>query len=105
MEQTVNLLSYDFVGASPTSGTNIYSLRFMMKAFTVFPKQEQQLRQLCRKLQDIGEINCSFDDFCSIYIEWYHKTYPTSAKVSLVGVLTLDYVFWDFVNYIAQRDI
>ena len=78
---------------------------FIMKAFTLFSKQEQQLRQLCRNLQDVGEINCSFEEFCSIYDEWYHKSYPNSTNVSFVGVLTLEWAFRDFVDYIAQRDI
>mgnify|MGYP005795670429 FL=1 len=49
---------------------------YEMKALTVYSKGEIHLRQLLRKLNNYGEINCDFLTFSNLYEEWHKKTFP-----------------------------
>lgn len=40
-----------------------------MKALTIYSKGEIHLRQLLRKLQDYGKLNCDFETFSKLYEE------------------------------------
>lgn len=75
-----------------------------MKAFTIYPKSEIDLRRLLSKLQHVGQMNCDFPTFARIYEEW-HKTAFPGVAVSTAGINMRDDWFVDFVNYLAKRDI
>ena len=75
-----------------------------MKAFTLYQKSEIDLRKLLNKLQNYGKINCSFQEFCTVYNEWHLKTFP-GLPISTTSANFRDDWFMDFVNYIINRDI
>ena len=75
-----------------------------MKAFTLYPKEEIDLRKLLGKMQDYGKFNCSFEVFCQIYNEWHLKTFP-GAPISTFSANWRDDFFTDFINYIINREV
>ena len=75
-----------------------------MKAFTLYPKEERDLRKLLGKMKDYGTMNCSLDQFCQIYNEWHLKAFP-GAKIDTWSANWRDDFFTDFINYIINRDV
>lgn len=92
-----------------------------MKAFTPFPKSETTLRQVLRKLQDLGTINCSFQEFNEAYVAWHLQAFPKKnhddcvAKGYLKGEYTIgdpkitllfrsDW-FADFVQFLCNYEV
>jgi hypothetical protein len=75
-----------------------------MKAFTLYPQRERDFRKLLGKMNDYGEINCSFTEFCQIYNEWHTKTFPGS-EISTNSANWRDDWFVDFINYITNREV
>ncbi len=75
-----------------------------MKAFTLYTKEEIELRRLLRKLQDYGTINCDFKTFEQIYIRWHAKTFP-GCKISVQSVNFRDDWFREFVEFLANEEI
>ncbi len=75
-----------------------------MKALTAYSKGEIHLRQLLRKLNDYGEINCDFPTFSRLYEEWHNKAFP-GCPVNTMSAIFRDDCFLDFVNFLANKDI
>lgn len=75
-----------------------------MKALTIYPNGEVHLRQLLRKLNDYGEINCDFPAFSKLYEEWHKKAFP-GCPVNTRSAIFRDDWFLDFVNFLANKDI
>jgi len=75
------------------------------KAFVPYPtKEEGDLRKLFREMQDYGKINCSFEVFCQIYIDWHHCIFPGENVMTVSDFFNNDW-YPDFVNYISNRDV
>lgn len=75
-----------------------------MKALTIYPKQEIHLRQLLKKLQDYGELNCDFNTFSKLYNKWHTKAFP-GCPINTQSAIFRDDWFLDFVNFLANADI
>lgn len=75
-----------------------------MKAFTVYPKDEINLRLLLAKLQNYGKCNCDFETFCQIYNEWHLNAFPGCPVSTTTANFRNDW-FMDFVNYMAGVDL
>lgn len=75
-----------------------------MKALTIYSKGEIHLRQLLRKIQDYGTINCDFETFVKLYEEWHLKAFP-GCPIDITTVIFRDDWFSDFVNFLANKDI
>ena len=75
-----------------------------MRAFTLYPKGEIELRKLLEKLKLYGQINCSFQEFAEIYNEWHQKTFP-GLPTSPSSANQMDAWFVDFVNYMIDKEI
>ena len=75
-----------------------------MKAFTLYPKKNRDLRYLLEKLKRYGECNCDFPTFAKIYEEWHLKTFPGCPVSTNTATFRGDWMV-DFVNYIANYDI
>jgi len=76
----------------------------MMKAFSIYPKEEIDLRILLNKLQNYGKINCDFNSFSCIYNEWHQINFP-GIKISTNSAIWRDDFFRSFVNFIANQEI
>lgn len=75
-----------------------------MKALTLYSKEEIHLRQLLRKLNDYGKINCDFPTFSKLYEEWHKKTFP-GRPVDIATAMCRDDWFIEFVNFLANKNI
>lgn len=75
-----------------------------MKAFTLYPKGEIDLRQLLRSLQDYGELNCDFVTFTKLYEEWHTKTFPGVPVNTGSATFRNDWLI-EFVTFLANKDI
>lgn len=75
-----------------------------MKALRTYSKEETHLRQLLRKLNDYGELNCDFPTFSKLYEEWHQKTFP-GCEINTMTAIFRDDWFLDFVNFLANKDI
>lgn len=75
-----------------------------MKALTIYSKGEIHLRQLLRKLQDYGKLNCDFETFSKLYGEWHKKAFP-GCPVNTMSALFREEWFIEFVNFLANKDI
>ncbi len=75
-----------------------------MKALRTYSKEETHLRQLLRKLNDYGELNCDFPTFSKLYEEWHQKTFP-GCEIDTMTAIFRDDWFLDFVNFLANKDI
>ncbi len=75
-----------------------------MKAFTIYSKEEIEMRLLLNKLKNYGNFNGDFKTFCRLYTEWHLKTFP-NCKVSVSSVNFREDWFIEFVNYIANIEI
>lgn len=76
----------------------------MMKAFIPYRKEEKNLRKLLRKMQDYGEITCSFEQFNELYCEW-HKQAFKGLPVSTNTAIFRDDWFIDFLNFLANTEV
>ena len=75
-----------------------------MKAFTVYNAEEVPLRQLCRKLQDYGAMNCTFEQFEHIYRIW-HLTAFKGQPVSYKTATFREDWFRDFLLFLINYEI
>ena len=75
-----------------------------MKAFVPYPNNEIKLRQLCRTLQDVGTINCTFEQFVHIYTQWHLCTFKGQPVSYGTATFRKDW-FRSFVEYIANYEI
>ena len=83
-----------------------------MKAFTIYRKEEITLRQVLRKMQDYGTLNCTFEQFNQAFIDWHEKVFPRENWQSNIpykadpktSLLWRDDWFIDFVNYLANYE-
>lgn len=75
-----------------------------MNALTIYSKGEIHLRQLLRKLQDYGTINCDFETFSKLYAEWHLKAFP-GCPIDTITAISRDDCFLDFVNFLANKNI
>lgn len=75
-----------------------------MKAFTFYLKEEIEMRQLLRKLQDYGTCNCDFVTFVAIYQDWHLKAFP-GTPVNFKAATFRDDWFKDFVEFLANKNI
>jgi len=75
-----------------------------MKAFSLYPKEERGVRILLEKMKNYGQMNCSFEVFCRIYIEWHQNTFPGCEVTADTAIMRDDW-FSGFVNYIINRDV
>ena len=86
-----------------TSTTEYWS-KEPMKAFTLYSKQEANLRVLLNKLQYCGKINCDFETFSQLYYEWHLETFPGCEVDTGAATFRSDW-FGSFVDYLANADI
>ncbi len=75
-----------------------------MKAFIVYPANEIKLRQLCRKLQDYGTLNCTFEQFVNIYTEWHLSTFKGCPVDYGTATFRKDW-FRSFLEYLVNYEI
>lgn len=75
-----------------------------MKAFIPFEAKEIKLRQLCRKLQDYGRVNCTFEQFIEIYTKWHLSTFKGCPVNYSTATFREDW-FRDFFFYLVNYDI
>ena len=75
-----------------------------MKAFTIYPKEEIEMRLLLNKLQNYGKFNGDFQTFCRLYKEWHKNNFP-GCEVSVASVNFRNDWFIEFINYIANVEI
>ena len=75
-----------------------------MKAFIPYDANEIPLRQLCRKLQDIGTISCTFEQFVGIYNKWHLTTFK-GQPVSYKTATSREVWFRDFVLFLINYEI
>jgi hypothetical protein len=74
-----------------------------MKAFTLYPKGEIELRKLLEKLKLYGQMNCDFKRFTQIYDEWHQETFP-GLPTSPNTVNHRNDWFIDFLNFLTNRE-
>ncbi len=75
-----------------------------MRALTLYPTEEIQLRQLLRKLNDYGKINCDFPTFSKLYEEWHKQAFP-GCRIDFTTAMFRDDWFLEFVKFLANKDI
>ena len=75
-----------------------------MKAFKIYSRDEIRLRQLCRKMQDYGTLNCTFEQFVFIYTQWHLTTFK-GQPVNFSTASFRDDWFRSFLEYIGNFDI
>lgn len=75
-----------------------------MKALTLYSKSEIHLRQLLRKMQDYGKINCDLETFSKLYNKWHMKTFP-GLPINTMSAIFNEAWFLEFVNFLANEDI
>ena len=75
-----------------------------MKAFILYSRNEIELRKALDKLKNYGKINCTFEQFNQIFVEWHEKTFP-NCPVNIRTAFFRDDWFIDFVNFIANYEI
>lgn len=75
-----------------------------MKAFKLFSNEEIELRKLLRKLQEYGEINCNFETFTKIYVDWFKITFPGRDFNPSIAINSDDW-FLDFLKFLASKNI
>ena len=87
-----------------------------MKAFVLYPKDERALRQVLRKLQDLGTLNCSFEPFNKCFVEWHEKAFPREnwqkynpnipyRADPTTSLLYRNDWFDDFIEFLANYEI
>lgn len=75
-----------------------------MRAFTPYNADQKCLRQLCRKLQDYGTVNCSMEQFVEIYKKW-HLTAFKGRPVSFSTATFREDWFRDFFHFLINYEI
>ena len=75
-----------------------------MKAFVPYDAKEIPIRQLCRKLQDIGTVNCSFEQFIEIYDKWHLTTFKGRPVSYSTATFREDW-FRDFLYFLVNYEI
>lgn len=75
-----------------------------MKAFTLYPQQEIYLRQLLRKIQDYGTMNCDFEAFSKLYEKWHLESFPGRPVDAKTATFRDDW-FRSFVGYLANSEL
>ena len=75
-----------------------------MKAFTTYDANEIPLRQLCRKLQDFGTMNCTFEQFVEIYNKWHLTTFKGQPVSYKTATFREDW-FKDFLYFLITYEI
>ena len=75
-----------------------------MKAFIPYRKEEIDLRLLLRKMQDYGDISCTFEQFNELYCLW-HKERFRDTPIRTHTALFRDDWFIDFLNFLANSEV
>lgn len=75
-----------------------------MKAFELYPQNEIELRKLCRRLQDYGTVNCSFEQFVSIYTKWHISTFKGQPVRYDTATFRSDW-FRSFLEFLVNYEI
>ena len=75
-----------------------------MKAFTPYNADLIPLRQLCRKLQDYGTVNCTFEQFVEIYKKWHLTTFKGQPVSYATATFREDW-FRDFLYFLITYEI
>jgi len=75
-----------------------------MRAFIPYDANEIKLRQLCRKLQDYGTVNCTFEQFDEIYKKWHLTTFKGQPVSYSTATFREDW-FRDFLYYLIEYEI
>lgn len=75
-----------------------------MKAFTMYSKEEVDLRLLLEKVKNYGQCNCDFQTFVKIYIEWHKDIFPGSPVSTGSANFRCDW-FGSFLMYLTNYDL
>lgn len=75
-----------------------------MKAFITYNPEQIPLRQLCRKLQDFGTINCTFEQFVEIYRKWHLTTFKGQPVSYKTATFREDW-FKDFLYFLINYEV
>lgn len=75
-----------------------------MKAFTPYSKEERNLRQLLRKMEDYGVLTCDFQTFNKIYCEWHEQDFP-GRPISTFSALFREDWLLNFLNFLANYEV
>lgn len=75
-----------------------------MRAFTPYKPNEIKLRQLCRKLQDYGTVNCTFEQFLVIYTQWHLTTFKGQPVDYNTALFREDW-FRDFLYFLMNYEM
>ena len=75
-----------------------------MRAFIPYEANEIKLRQLCRKLQDYGTVNCTFEEFVKIYEKWHLTTFKGQPVSYSTASFREDW-FRDFFCFLINYEI
>lgn len=75
-----------------------------MRAFIPYDANEIKLRKLCRKLQDYGTVNCTFEQFVEIYKNWHLTTFKGQPVNYSTATFREDW-FRDFLYYLIEYEI
>ena len=75
-----------------------------MKAFTLYSKEEINLRILMSKLEKVGIMNCDFKTFSNLYNSWHLSVFKNCPVDTNTANFRDDW-FGSFVMYLAKSDI
>jgi len=75
-----------------------------MKAFTMYSKEEVDLRLLLEKVKNYGQCNCDFPTFIHIYVQWHNDVFPGQKVTTGSANFRSDW-FGSFLMYLANYDL